>query len=103
METKEQKEIRDLLKIETSHSSTKDEGESCQKVIWTLPNGSIHRDYGPALIYKSGRKVWFKNDLKHRDDGPAVITSLKEEQFWVNGKKLMKEEFEIWKLKNKKK
>ena len=35
--------------------------------------GKIHRDNGPAGIYKNGDKLWYKMNNIHRDDGPAII------------------------------
>lgn len=32
----------------------------------------LHREDGPAIIWKSGIKEWYINDLPHREDGPAV-------------------------------
>jgi hypothetical protein len=31
-----------------------------------------HRDNGPAVIYKSGDRYWYKRGLYHREDGPAI-------------------------------
>jgi hypothetical protein len=47
--------------------------------IWRLPNGSLHREDGPALEYNNGDKSWYINGLRHREDGPAIE--------WVNGNK----------------
>lgn len=43
----------------------------------------------PALIYKSGTKIWCKNDQYHRDNGlPAVIWSDGREEYWVDGERV---------------
>lgn len=34
--------------------------------------GKFHRKNGPALIYKDGTKMWYKNGYLHREDGPAI-------------------------------
>ena len=41
------------------------------EIIWKMPNGQLHRDNGPAVIYKDGTKVWWKHGKIHREDGPA--------------------------------
>ncbi|MHA6897974.1 hypothetical protein [Ralstonia pseudosolanacearum] len=65
-------------------------------------NDELHREDGPAAIYKShfyqdfyttlkliDKEEWWINGQKHRDDGPAVIFYLMEEvtryEWWVNG------------------
>lgn len=53
----------------------------------------LHRLDGPAYI--SNRQIeWYVKDRLHRTDGPAVVKRGKEDQFWVNGKKMAQEEFE---------
>jgi hypothetical protein len=42
----------------------------CQKYL--LDNGQLHREDGPAVIYKDGSRRWYQNDQLHRTDGPAV-------------------------------
>jgi len=39
---------------------------------WML-NGQVHREDGPAIEFKSGRKDWFLYGRRHREDGPAVV------------------------------
>lgn len=41
-------------------------------------NGKLHREDGPAIELVNGHKAWFINGLCHREDGPAVE--------WQNGK-----------------
>jgi hypothetical protein len=36
-------------------------GESIMKVVWRLPNGTIHRVDGPAIEYDSGGSSWYWN------------------------------------------
>ena len=35
-------------------------------------NKKLHRDDGPAVIFKLGEEYWYKNGLLHRVDGPAI-------------------------------
>jgi hypothetical protein len=36
-------------------------------------DGKLHREDGPAVIFKNGGKQWYKYSKRHREDGPAVI------------------------------
>lgn len=47
--------------------------DDLENIIWTLPNGKIHRLGGPAIIYATGTQIWYQNDQIHRTDGPAMI------------------------------
>lgn len=51
-------------------------------------NWNKHRDGDlPAIEYKDGTKIWYKNGVKHRDgDLPAVIFPDGHQEWWVNGK-----------------
>lgn len=33
---------------------------------------AAHREDGPAMVWKNGKKEWLKNDKRHRVDGPAI-------------------------------
>ena len=44
------------------------------RVVFFL-NGRIHREDGPAIVWTSGSRAWYKKGLKHRLDGPAVDSS----------------------------
>jgi hypothetical protein len=48
--------------------------------IYTLPNGWVHRDDGPAKIFSWGTQMWYKNNELHRDDGPACID--RDGEYW---------------------
>lgn len=39
---------------------------------WRLPNGDLHREDGPAVIYFDGGEEWWLNGCRHREDGPAI-------------------------------
>lgn len=36
----------------------------------------LHRDDGPAVEFASGRREWYQYGELHREDGPAVIDSM---------------------------
>lgn len=67
-------------------------------------NDKLHCDDGPAVIFRSGTKYWFKENLRHREDGPAVESVAGYCSWWYEGKCLgvscegyTQEEFQIWK------
>lgn len=46
--------------------------QTSNSLIWYSALGMVHREDGPALVYKSGREEWWKNNQLHREDGPAI-------------------------------
>lgn len=90
-----------------------------RKLIW-CKNGLVHRDKDPAIIHYKGDitgnaidyylnndkskeryKEWYKNDKLHRVDGPAVKFSDNiNNQYWIDGVRLSKEEFENYFIGN---
>ena len=56
-------------------------------------NNELHRDDGPAVDDKTYGKSWYQNGLLHREDGPAVERINGQNQYWIHGKLLTKEEF----------
>ena len=50
-----------------------------------VPDGYLHREDGPAVIYTDGSKEWWIRGNLHREDGPAAI--LKNE---INGKIILR-------------
>lgn len=54
----------------------------------------LHREGGPAVC-GSSYEEWYKNGKLHKEDGPAVIyyTNLYNEEYYLNDKRLTKEEF----------
>ena len=57
-------------------------------VIMYFKEGSLHSyNDEPALIYKSGMNVWYRNGKKHREDGPAMYNPKNEKftEFFLNG------------------
>jgi hypothetical protein len=66
------KRIRELLKIEQAKFQLVADGNGVMEV-WTLSDGSVHRDYGPAIIWKDGTYEYFKNNENHNENGPAQV------------------------------
>ena len=56
-------------------------------------DGYLHREGGPAIIYKDGTKIWYKYGKLHREDGAAVIYPNGETEWWINNINLTKEEW----------
>ena len=48
-------------------------------------NGMYHRDNGPAVIYATGVKVWYKHGNGHRIDGPAIESPQYKNLWYING------------------
>jgi len=53
---------------------------------WELPNGKMHREVGPAVVYLDGDKEWWINGKLHRKNGPAVEINNGDEEWWLDGK-----------------
>jgi hypothetical protein len=53
--------------------------------------GKLHRDGGPAYIESVGLKEWWSHGMRHRDDGPAVIHMNGEIEWWLDGDSCNKE------------
>ena len=60
---------------------------------WELPNGDLHREDGPAVIYSNGDKEWFLNGKRHREDGPASIEINGDKEWWLNNEEYSEEEY----------
>ena len=47
----------------------------------------LHREDGPAIVYKNNGKAWYINGVLHREDGPALINDDGNIEWWLNGKR----------------
>jgi len=61
--------------------------------------GKLHRYNNPAVVYSNGTKKWWVNGKLHRIDGPAISTNTRGFSWFINGKKLDTKEVETW-IKN---
>jgi hypothetical protein len=52
------------------------------KYYYIVGTEILHREDGPAVIYKDGRKEWYMNGKLHRVGGPAVETE-HGGKFWI--------------------
>lgn len=57
--------------------------------------GKLHREDSPAMIFKSGTKLWYYNGIKHRYDGPAYIGSDGGKRWYLNGVEYSEKEYKI--------
>ena len=66
------------------------------KNIWYYKKNTniIHNSYGPAFINRLYEVYYIENKI-HRLDGPAIIHSNGLKYYFIDGKKLSKEEFDI--------
>ena len=50
--------------------------------------GKLHREDGPAIIFKIGAREWYKDGKIHRDgDLPAVLYHDGDKEWWRHGKR----------------
>jgi hypothetical protein len=49
-------------------------------------DGRLHRENGPAVIFRNGRQQWWRHGEFHREDGPAIIDPRGHEEWWVGGR-----------------
>lgn len=49
---------------------------------WRNAQGQLHRSDGPAVVYRTGTKMWKHNGQKHRLDGPAVVLTMPPRKYW---------------------
>ena len=64
--------------------------------IWYYKKNTniIHNPYGPAFINRLYEVYYIENKI-HRLDGPAIIHSNGLKYYFIDGKKLSKEEFDV--------
>jgi hypothetical protein len=64
--------------------------------VWRNWTG-YHREDGPAIVWRDGRKDWRVNDKAHRTDGPAIEFANGGVSWWLDGNKMA---FDKWLNKN---
>lgn len=56
--------------------------------VMFLADDKLHREDGPAVIYRDGETQWFINGNRHRlDGGPVIEKPNGFKSWWVNGKR----------------
>ena len=48
--------------------------------------GQLHREDGPAVVWRDGSLEWYHNGLQHREDGPAAVWSDGTRLWYLNGR-----------------
>ena len=83
-----------MPKIESEYIDL-DKYEIYEDIIYYKKNTDVyHNPYGPAIIEKHGYICYLIHGKWHRLDGPARIWSDGREEYYINDKKLSKEQFE---------
>lgn len=64
--------------------------------LW-YQNGVKHRADGPAITWYTGKQAWIQNGVRHRLDGPAVVSALGPEldEYWINGIKHTEDSYKL--------
>ena len=62
---------------------------------WKDDTGRWSRMDGPAIEYMDGTKWWCIGGDLHRTDGPAIEAGDGRREYWINGKEMSKEEFDV--------
>jgi hypothetical protein len=61
--------------------------EDEEKTVWMDWNWNIHKEGDdPAVIWKDGTLVYYKNGVKHREGSPSVVFLDGHEEWWFQGK-----------------
>jgi hypothetical protein len=81
-------ELRRKLKLEKSNPI-----QEKKSTVWRLPDGTVHREFGPAIVFDDGGVTYLRNGVMHREDGPAIITAAGLELYYIDGAPLSEEQF----------
>ena len=57
------------------------------KQLFEINGYDLHREDGPAIIFSTGGKCWFRYGKRHREDGPAIIHPNSAQQWFLYGKR----------------
>ena len=100
-----------ILKFQKQNPVTNQLGDLC----WLNEADDLHREDGPALIYKEtddsyNREDWFLNGERHNDSGPAIKTYRRSHssgeiyrrkyRWFLNGKSIDHVKVEEWYIGN---
>ena len=80
------KQSRGVTEVASLENTPKKKTDYDGTQTWWL-NGKLHRDDGPAMIYKNGTRKWVKDGKLHRDDGPAVVDADGSQIWYLNGQR----------------
>jgi hypothetical protein len=77
--------LKRLLKIEESVCHVVALEEGWTEIQWCLPNGILHREFGPAIENDDGLIEWWYRGYLHREDGPARKLPNGTEEYYCHG------------------
>jgi hypothetical protein len=77
--------IKKLLKIEKSKPITTNAGTSEERTDWLDAEGYLHREFGPARIWRGGCTEWYSHGKLHRKDGPAIEKTNGDKEYYKFG------------------
>lgn len=60
-------------------------------IEWHDPQGRLHRANGPARVFSSGKREWFRHGYLHRRGGPAVSEPEGRRAWFLEGEKTREE------------
>jgi hypothetical protein len=62
--------------------------------VWrSKKTGQLHREGGPAIEWRDGRKYWYRYNECHRLDGPAIENEQGVNMYYVDGRRFTEDEF----------
>jgi len=64
--------------------------------VWINSDNLLHREDGPALVYKNGTEHWYVNGVHHRDNGPASEYADGRREWWMNGERMPEVSRQSW-------
>lgn len=47
----------------------------------------LHREDGPAVIYKDGTEYWYKDGMRHCEDGPGILDRNGDKWWYKDGRR----------------
>lgn len=72
--------VRDLIKSTKVKVSFDYEGAKTWKV-----GSKLHREDGPARVFRNGDREWWVKGVRHREDGPAIERADGYRAWFING------------------
>ena len=79
--------------IEEGQGFFTEEKDSDGTIIRRNRKGQRHNTRGPAVVYDNGSVWYYQNGKVHRTDGPAFIGAKGVVEYWVDDKRIPKEQF----------
>jgi hypothetical protein len=68
----------------------------CIKCEMWFKHGILHRDSGPAVVYKQN-SIWYTDGKLSRLDGPAVVDVAGPKEYWIAGERFSPKQYK-WEI-----